>query len=465
MLSVKQFIMDKVMDNTFLRISLLNLPGWGNASVRKLLGQYDSNELQHENSVSNAIQKLAVTNKRIKVPVLADIKMAFSSAEDILKLCSKHDIEILTPDSKGYPKRLLKIKQLQPIVLFAKGETEVLNSDQIIALIGTRKPDDWIYQSMKRIGLRCAEKDIVVLSGLAIGCDTAAHEGCLEVGGKAIGVLGNGLDTIYPKASQSLAASILSNGGCLISEYPPKTKMNKYQLVVRDKLQAAMSDKVIVGQTTVEGGSMHAAKHSLDKLSRPVGVITGSRCIDESFSGNNELINLGAVSLQDNSDLKKFIDKKSFVKKAILFDLDQTLIDSSKLENDRKNRDWNKVLSSLHLIEPIKGVNSFLDQLKNDSLKVGLVTSSPGHYASAVCQKFGWKFDVMISYHDTSNHKPHPEPLEKAATLLDVEPSHCVYIGDHENDFLAAERAGMDFIYLLADKVNGDIESCLALER
>jgi len=293
------------MENTFLRLSLLNLLRWGNATVRKLLAQYGLSELNQPGLILSAIQKLAVTDKRVKVPVLSDIDAAFLSAENTLKLCREHDIEILNPEMENYPKRL---KQLQPIVLFAKGDIDVLNNERIIALIGTRKPDEWIYQSMKNIGRRCAEKNIVVLSGLAIGCDTAAHEGCLEVGGKAIGVLGNGLDTIYPKASQSLADSILSNGGCLISEYPPKTPMKKYQLVARDKLQAAMSDKIIVGQTTIEGGSMHAAKYSFDKKFRPEAVLSGSKCNDESFSGNNELIDLGAIALTDSRDLKKFID-------------------------------------------------------------------------------------------------------------------------------------------------------------
>ena len=202
------------MENTFLKLSLLNLPRWGNATVRKLLAQYDLSELNQPDLILSAIQKLAVTDKRIKIPVLSDIEAAFLSAENTLKSCREHDIEILNPEMESYPKRL---KQLQPIVLFVKGNIDVLNNEQIIALIGTRKPDEWVYQTMKRIGLHCAEKNITVLSGLAIGCDTAAHEGCLEGCGKAIGVLGNGLDSIYPKASQSLADSILSNGGCKVA--------------------------------------------------------------------------------------------------------------------------------------------------------------------------------------------------------------------------------------------------------
>jgi len=298
-----------MVDKILLRLSLLNIPRWGNATVHKLLSQVDVSELQNPDSILEAIKKIAPQDKRIKIPLLSEIEEAAERALNIADCCKEHDIEILIPEHKYYPRNLLRTR-VPPCVLYAKGDLNVLNCEHIIAMIGTREPLDWIYQSIKRIGLRCAEKEIVVLSGLALGCDTAAHEGCLEIGGKAIGVLGCGLDTIYPKVSENLANSIIANNGCLVSEYPPETKTNKFQLVARDKLQAAMSNQVIVGQTTIEGGSMHAANYALDKLIRPVGVITRDKILDDSFSGNLQLIERGARPLIGSDTLVEFLKKK-----------------------------------------------------------------------------------------------------------------------------------------------------------
>lgn len=352
-------------------------------------------------------------------------------------------------------------QQAKPLILYAKGNVSIVNHDKIVALIGTRNPDNWIYQSIKRIGYRCAEQGIPVLTGLALGCDTAALEGCLEIGGHAIGVLGNGLDTIYPKQNQSLSDLILKHGGCLISEYPPGNRINKYQLVVRDKLQAILSDSIIVGQTTESGGSMHAAKYGLETLCTPVGVLSGDKCHGESFSGNDYLFKLGAVSLKNGDDLQNFLGHSIKNKQAILFDLDQTLIDSSQLEPMRKNCNWDYVMSNLHLVKPIKGVDQYLKNIKIIGLKSGLVSSSPKNYVLAVCKKFNWDFDVVVAYQDTKNHKPNPYPLSKAASLLDVKADLCVYVGDDDKDQLAAKNARMKFIHLVATDLREDLQDYL----
>jgi HAD superfamily hydrolase (TIGR01662 family) len=297
-----------------------------------------------------------------------------------------------------------------------------------------------------------------VLSGLAAGCDTAAHEGCLEVQGRAIGVMGNAIDTIYPEENRPLAEAILSCGGCIVSEYAPGVRMNKYQLVTRDRLQAAMSDSIIVGQTDQAGGSMHAANFAIDDISRPVGVLSVDNCKGAKFSGNTDLLGRGAIPITNADDLLTFISRSRINNEdgAILFDLDQTLIDSSKLEKKRQARQWDWILSNLELVQPREGIENLLSEIEVTGLSIGLVTSAPRHYADTVCQRFGWTFDTVVTYHDTHFHKPHPNPLLKAASNLGLDPENCIYIGDDEKDQIAARRAGMHFFHIFKEGMNGE---------
>jgi DNA processing protein len=446
------------MGNNLTKLALLNLPGWGTVSVRKLLAINSMNSLEEPKKILRSIEELSIESKRIKVPKISEIEGAFDVANDICHQCSRLGIQIISEDSSFYPRRLRNKNSSQPLIFYVLGSAELLNHNKIIAVIGTRQPDKWVYQSIMRIGTRCAEQDIAVLSGLALGCDTAAHLGCLKSGGKAIGVLGCGLDEIYPNKSKSLADSIIDSGGCLVSEYAPGSEVKKFQLVARDKLQAGMADSVIVGQTKIDGGSMHAAKFSIKNLSRPVAVLSGKQCLSNSFSGNHELIKKGALLLENTQDLNGFFNKSPKHKKAFLFDLDQTLVDSSLLESMRASRNWKGVLSNLDLVKPVAGVTEFLNSLKSQGIQCGLVTSSPKHYASAICRKLNWEFDVVVAYHDTKKHKPDPEPLLKAIELLNFDNEDVIYIGDDLKDERASMAANIDFIPVQISEVKEGLE-------
>ncbi len=449
------------MGNNLTKLTLLNLPGWGTVSVRKLLTKKSIHSLEDPQEILSSIQELSLANKRIKVPKISEIEHALVVAKDICDQCSSLGIHIISEDSHFYPRGLCIKNSSQPLILYAMGNVELLNHNKIMAVVGTRQPDKWVYQSIKKIGSRCAEKDIAVLSGLAIGCDTSAHLGCLESGGKAIGVLGCGLDEIYPHKSKSLADSIINSGGCLVSEYAPGSKVKKFQLVARDKLQASMADSVIVGQTKIDGGSMHAAKFSIKNLSRPVAVLSGKQCLGNSFSGNHELIKNGALLLENAQDLNGFFNTLPNHKKAFLFDLDQTLVDSSVLEPMRASRNWNDVLSNLDLVKPVAGVTEFLNSLKSNGIQCGLVTSSPKHYASAICRKFNWEFDVVVAYHDTKKQKPDPEPLLKCTELLSLNTDDVVYIGNDIKDKQACGQANIEFIEVRISEIKIGFEEYL----
>ena len=132
---------------------------------------------------------------------------------------------------------------------------------------------------------RLFSSDIVV-SGLARGIDTAAHQGCVEAGGVSVAIVATGLDKTYPKENTELELAILQKGGMIVSEYPEGTKANPTRLIARTRLQMAIADKVIVVACEKDSGTMHAVDWAV-KLCKPIFAIDNDR------SGNRHLIDSG----------------------------------------------------------------------------------------------------------------------------------------------------------------------------
>jgi DNA processing protein len=140
-----------------------------------------------------------------------------------------------------------------------------------------------------------------VVSGLAFGCDAAAHRGCLDQGGYTAAVLPSGLDEIYPPQNRDLAARIAETG-CLLSEYPPGIRPARYRFVERDRLQSGLSDLVIVVESEIHGGAMHTAQFAR-RQGRRLLVFSPDRLIGgELASGNQHLLATGAEAVTSVED-------------------------------------------------------------------------------------------------------------------------------------------------------------------
>jgi HAD superfamily hydrolase (TIGR01549 family) len=131
-----------------------------------------------------------------------------------------------------------------------------------------------------------------------------------------------------------------------------------------------------------------------------------------------------------------------------IFDLDQTLIDSNSLEIYRKNRDWKNVYNLIDqdYVQIFENIDFVLKDLKLNNYKTAIVTSSPSTYAMKIINKFNWKFDTIICYHDTTRRKPHPDPILRALNNLNI--SHDNYkdvysFGDRDIDINASNLAGV----------------------
>ena len=195
---------------------------------------------------------------------------AYSSANRIIEEARRKSVRVLVATDEEYPSWLREIPN-RPPVIYVKG---VLRPGRrYVACIGTREPTHFGDQVTRRIVSLLAERGWSIVSGLAFGVDTVAHQSALEAKGHTVAVLANGLDTVYPKTNTDLANQILDCGGAWLSEQPFGRPAIARNLISRDRLQSGMSAGTIVMQTGLWGGSMHTARFTLlqgRKLFAPV---------------------------------------------------------------------------------------------------------------------------------------------------------------------------------------------------
>lgn len=183
-------------------------------------------------------------------------------------------------------------------------------------------------------------------------------------------------------------------------------------------------------------------------LGRNVAALIGAWQGD-AFSGNHAIIDGGGTPIKNGVQLEAFLrtvmPESAPICRAVLFDLDDTLIDSSSLRLLRQKRDWDGVWKRMHSIAVSEGVTQMLARLRGRGMRVGIVSSAPRRYVQHFAAQMG-PMDVVKSYHDTQNHKPHPEPLLSAVSDLGLTPAEALYVGDADCDEKAARAAGVHFL-------------------
>lgn len=166
-----------------------------------------------------------------------------------------------------FPARLRDMRS-PPAVIYVRGDLDAFTG-RALAVVGTRQPTSFGTSATQRLTLAAAQRGIVIVSGLALGIDACAHEAALEGGARTIAVLGSGVDRVTPRQNADLARRILDAGGALLSEQSPETTPSPRTLVARNRLQAALADALLVGQTGVKGGTMHTVRFAAEE-GRPV---------------------------------------------------------------------------------------------------------------------------------------------------------------------------------------------------
>lgn len=216
---------------------------------------------------------------------------SLDEAQSILKICRDKKLGILTFQDAAYPRRLRNISD-PPAVLYYKGQIPDLESCPAIAVVGTRKASAYGLTTAKRMGYQIARCGGIVVSGMAYGIDGMATAGALTAGSPAVGVLGFGVDVVYPMSNRSLFRD-MEEYGWLVSEFPPGYPPSRWTFPKRNRIISGMCNGVLVIEAPEKSGSLITARQAAEQ-GRDVFVVPGN--IDlPSFQGSNQLLRDGAI--------------------------------------------------------------------------------------------------------------------------------------------------------------------------
>jgi DNA processing protein len=226
-----------------------------------------------------------------------ELKESFDPATVLARLEEK-EIWAVTFADEGYPSALAEIPDPPP-ALFVDGEVP---RGPTVALVGSRKASATGIEAARTLGRALGERGVCVASGLALGIDAAAHEGAVEAGGPTIGVLGCGIDVIYPRSNRLLFGRVKSGGG-IISEYYLGEAPLQWRFPARNRIIAGLSDVVVVVEAPEKSGALITARHALE-AGRDVWAVPGPFAFAEC-RGSNALLADGAGVLWD---LDRFVE-------------------------------------------------------------------------------------------------------------------------------------------------------------
>ena len=241
-------------------LAVMKLKRMGRASALAIVdGPIDETEPE-------GCREALLTRVRGRLPLVQSttISDAWARSEEQLNRGSECGVRAISFHDDEYPARLRKISD-PPALLFVKGDLQGLHAPRALAVVGTRKPTPNGAALALRSGHIAVESGYAIISGLALGCDTSAHEGCLQAGGTGVAVLAHGLDRVYPASNRDLADRLLDNGGCLTSEYPVGMTPTRSAFAQRDRIQSGLSDGVLVIETDIRGGTMHTVRFALEQ--------------------------------------------------------------------------------------------------------------------------------------------------------------------------------------------------------
>lgn len=282
------------MDELEALVTLANIPYMGSVKVRQLLRCYGT-----------ASEACRADPKEIsQIPGFAKVASAFETLKrngpwkSDVELADKEGAAIIPFTDPLYPKRLLELPD-HPILLYVKGKTANLNAVKSVAIVGTRQSSIYGSDAAEKIAGELSSLGFVVVSGLARGIDTAAHQGALIEKGLTLAVLGSGLSHIYPPENRALAEAIIDNGA-LISEFPMSAPPNKPNFPKRNRIVSGMTLGTLLIEAPIRSGAMLTMQNAKDQ-GRKMFAIPG-RIDMENFCGNHHLIKTGQALLVENAE-------------------------------------------------------------------------------------------------------------------------------------------------------------------
>ena len=281
-------------ENTQFWLGLTKLEGLGVRGAHRLVEHFGSPQAAYMASLTE-LESCGIP-ARVAQSIFAQAGLKEASRD--LEASAKAACQVVAYSSDDYPPRLKQIPD-PPLVLYVRGDVKVL-SRHAVAIVGTRRPTAYGGQVAQRLAHDLAQRQLVIVSGLARGIDSAAHRGALEAAGKTVAVLGSGIDVIYPRENKRLAEQV-TECGALISEFPPGTSPAPENFPIRNRTISGLALGVVVVEAAEYSGSLITARLALEQ-NREVFAVPGNITSAQSF-GPNHLIKQGAKLVDEWMDV------------------------------------------------------------------------------------------------------------------------------------------------------------------
>src|SRR5467141_2588763 len=272
------------------------LPTIGPVRLRKLLSVFGSPEsiLAAKRDQLRSIEGIG--------PEVAQQITTWESLVDLsaeLQRMREFGVEVITAESSQYPRSLREI-HAPPIVLYVWGElTE--RDHHAIGIIGSRRTTHYGTESAKKLAYQIAYAGLTVISGLARGIDTAAHQGALAAKGRTIAVIGSGLSRLYPPENAALAEKIRNGNGAILSEFSMEIEPDRQTFPMRNRIISGWSQGILIVEAGLNSGALITASQAIEQ-GRSVYAVPG-HINAPSAMGSNRLIQQGAKLVMDASDI------------------------------------------------------------------------------------------------------------------------------------------------------------------
>jgi DNA processing protein len=282
-------------------IALSELKGIGPAFIKKVVSK---NTFETSNIIQEIKELTAAHNKQFDDDTIYE---AIQIAKEIISKCKVEGITIVEFPNEDYPALLKEIKD-PPSVIYCKGNLDLLHN-KIVCIIGTREPNENAVKISERVGLFYSNTSWAICNGLVEGVDNFSIKSNDKIHNKVIGILAGGLNyntkkTLLKKTAEN-AEKILESGGLLISEMPPDKKEDTFTVVKSCRIQAGLSNGLILIQSSIDGGSRFTTK-SFCETERPIAIINPVQSDFDlpSYNANKEII------LNGKKGLSKFVEIK-----------------------------------------------------------------------------------------------------------------------------------------------------------
>ncbi|MDX1679569.1 MAG: DNA-processing protein DprA [Akkermansiaceae bacterium] len=277
-------------------VALNMLPGIGPIRRRRLIDAF-GNASKVLSASSNTLLEVRGIGPELAATLLAWRQHIDPGAE--IAECQARGISIITQEDGAYPPQLRELYDA-PLLLYCQGELPTA-LETCIGVVGSRRCSHYGLQTTRKFSYQLAASGHAIVSGLARGIDTAAHEAAIAADGKTVAIIGSGLARLYPPENEALAERIASGHGAVVSEYPLHTRPDKGTFPMRNRIIAGWSQALLVVECPPKSGGLITANLAGD-YGRPLFVVPGP--IDRnSFAGSHRLIRDGASLVSDASEI------------------------------------------------------------------------------------------------------------------------------------------------------------------